>query len=512
MNPSKQEMKTLLFMLPRIWQLEGRVAGADLGLGRFQFDFEAEEDIVEVLKMEPLHFDHWVVSLVRWAPLVDPNYPSTITFWIRVLGVPIEYWADQTFREIGEDLGKVEAVDIVGGRIQVTVDGFKPLCFETEIEFGNGEETVMFFQYERLFGFCELCFSLCHDKSVCALNPVTGSGKQLLVAEVITDSLVQSYRGAVSQVARHELNQGGKVSHGSKGKSSMEAGNDVKNQNLSGNNKGALVPQPRQFASYIQFNEHRFSKAGGYGSKRLQTQGMGKTLSESQGQSSKAAVFFQPKQVRKALFSSQETHGDDAAGTAMEVGLEEDSGKGKEIGLNSVEVAGPASVENSVTVTESSLPLKSGAGLIEDGDAEFQKEVSTLMSTDEVDGDDLMDGTVLVSSSCPLDQSHDYTMEDTTSEQMADDDDVEESDHSDMVAAKAEATEADTERSQKQKGPLLLKGVSSKKRNVQLFTSPRKRNAAKGGDQGKEGNNPTSHGTVKGVPGGGKPPKPKVDK
>ncbi|CAL9218578.1 unnamed protein product, partial [Arabidopsis halleri] len=116
------------------------------------------------------------------------------------------------------------------------------------------------------------------------------------------------------------------------------------------------------------------------------------------------------------------------------------------------------------------------------------------MSTDEVDGDDLMDGTVLVSS-LPLDQSHDHTMEDTTSEQLAEDDDVEESDHSDMMAAKAEATEADTERSQKQQGPLLLKGVSSKKRNVQLFTSPRKRNAAKGGDQGKEGNNPTYHGT-----------------
>lgn len=169
MNPSKQEMKTLLFMLPRIWQLEGKVAGADLGRGRFQFDFETEEDIAAVLKMEPLHFDHWMVSLVRWTPSVDPNYPSSITFWIRVLGVPIQFWADQTFREIGEDLGKVEAVDIMGRRVQVTIDGFKPLFFEMEIEFGNGEETIMFYQYERMFGFCELCHSLCHEKSVCGL-------------------------------------------------------------------------------------------------------------------------------------------------------------------------------------------------------------------------------------------------------------------------------------------------------------------------------------------------------
>ncbi|KAL0854104.1 hypothetical protein Bca101_059256 [Brassica carinata] len=47
MNPPKQAMKMPLFMLPRIWQVEGRVVGSDLGRGRFQFAFESEEDIVE---------------------------------------------------------------------------------------------------------------------------------------------------------------------------------------------------------------------------------------------------------------------------------------------------------------------------------------------------------------------------------------------------------------------------------------------------------------------------------
>ncbi|KAG2312945.1 hypothetical protein Bca52824_024502 [Brassica carinata] len=58
MNPSKQNMKMMLFMLPRIWQVEGRVVGTDLGLGRFQFAFDQEEDIIEVLRMEPFHFDN----------------------------------------------------------------------------------------------------------------------------------------------------------------------------------------------------------------------------------------------------------------------------------------------------------------------------------------------------------------------------------------------------------------------------------------------------------------------
>ncbi|EOA18149.1 hypothetical protein CARUB_v10006615mg [Capsella rubella] len=91
MNPRKQDMKSLLFMLPRIWQLEDKVVGADLGLGRFQFDFEREEDIEEVFKMELFHFDHWMLSMVRWQPSVDLAYPSEITFWVRVLGVPLQF-------------------------------------------------------------------------------------------------------------------------------------------------------------------------------------------------------------------------------------------------------------------------------------------------------------------------------------------------------------------------------------------------------------------------------------
>lgn len=78
MNPPKQEMKSLLYHLPRIWNVEEKVVGADLGLGRFQFDFQEEDDIVEVLKREPFHFNGWMLSIVRWEPVVEDNYPSKI--------------------------------------------------------------------------------------------------------------------------------------------------------------------------------------------------------------------------------------------------------------------------------------------------------------------------------------------------------------------------------------------------------------------------------------------------
>lgn len=75
MNPSVQSMKNLLLMLPS-FGMSKKVAGVDLGLGRFQFDFDNEDDIVEMMKMKPLHFDHWMLSLVRWEPRIDVSYQS----------------------------------------------------------------------------------------------------------------------------------------------------------------------------------------------------------------------------------------------------------------------------------------------------------------------------------------------------------------------------------------------------------------------------------------------------
>ncbi|VVB17376.1 unnamed protein product [Arabis nemorensis] len=111
MNMRVQNMNNLLFILPRIWNVEDGVAGADLGMGRFQFDFDEEEDIVEVLKMEPFHFDHWMLSIVRWEPRIEAFYLSDITLWVRIMGVPLHYWAEPTFRSIGKAIGRVHLVD-----------------------------------------------------------------------------------------------------------------------------------------------------------------------------------------------------------------------------------------------------------------------------------------------------------------------------------------------------------------------------------------------------------------
>ncbi|KAL0837002.1 hypothetical protein Bca101_088892 [Brassica carinata] len=71
MNPEEQNVKFLVVTLPKIWNFEEKVVGTDLGLGRFQFDFDDEEDIETVLKMQPFHFDYWMISLK--CPLTSNN-------------------------------------------------------------------------------------------------------------------------------------------------------------------------------------------------------------------------------------------------------------------------------------------------------------------------------------------------------------------------------------------------------------------------------------------------------
>lgn len=229
MNPQEQDVTALIIMLPKIWKVEDRVAGADLGLGRFQFDFNNEEDIEEVLKMQPYHFYYWMISLVRWKPVMEKSYPTEITFWVRVLGVPLQYWAEPTFESIGGALGNVVEVDLEYGRVKVVVDGAQCLCFETSVDFCGGEfygggEELIALRYEKLFGYCSMCFSLCHDMTKCPLNMESPKGK-IEAREARTErggERAASYKGVVinGNDGRREQNNEGRAYQG-KGKGKM---------------------------------------------------------------------------------------------------------------------------------------------------------------------------------------------------------------------------------------------------------------------------------------------------
>ncbi|XP_010441213.1 PREDICTED: uncharacterized protein At4g02000-like isoform X2 [Camelina sativa] len=167
MNPEVQNVDSLVMTLPRLWKLEDRVKGMGLGSGTFRFDFE-REDLLEVMTMEPFNFNHWMVSIVRWEPIIHKDYPSAITFWVRIVGLPQDLWTDQNFRIIGDQLGTVQEVDEENAMVNMTIDSTMPLCFEMPVQFETGGEDVLVkMEYEKLSGYCDSCFSLRHDEESC---------------------------------------------------------------------------------------------------------------------------------------------------------------------------------------------------------------------------------------------------------------------------------------------------------------------------------------------------------
>ena len=111
------------------------MVGTDLGHGEFQFNFQTEEEIEAVLKLQPYHFDYWMLALARWQPRKSQLFPSEIPFWVRVRGVLMDFKTLPTFESIGGAPGRLISVDLELSRVQVVVDGFQQLCLETTVDF-----------------------------------------------------------------------------------------------------------------------------------------------------------------------------------------------------------------------------------------------------------------------------------------------------------------------------------------------------------------------------------------
>lgn len=152
---------------PRIWDVEGRVQGSDLGNGKFQFDFTNEEDLLKVLSRRPCHFNRWSFSLERWEANIREDFPNTMLFWVHVTGIPPIYKKDQTYRGIGEALGEAKTVDVDGARVQVSLNGDNPLQFERKVGFDNGDIVKVSLRYEGLHRYCFSCKRISHKERTC---------------------------------------------------------------------------------------------------------------------------------------------------------------------------------------------------------------------------------------------------------------------------------------------------------------------------------------------------------
>ncbi|KAG2281123.1 hypothetical protein Bca52824_052343 [Brassica carinata] len=120
-----------------------------------------------VLNKRPCHFNHWIFALERWEPSTSDNFPNTVPFWVKVTGVPVHYWNDQTFDEIAKALGKRLTLDATNARLQVSIDAEKPLQFERRVGFPNGDIGKVSLEYEGLSRHCFGCRRITHDIYSC---------------------------------------------------------------------------------------------------------------------------------------------------------------------------------------------------------------------------------------------------------------------------------------------------------------------------------------------------------
>ncbi|KAL0760652.1 hypothetical protein Bca101_076802 [Brassica carinata] len=168
-NPREQPISSLISSLPRKWNLKGQVVGSDLGQLCFQFRFDLEEDLVQVLHDRPFHYNHWMLILQRWEPVISPLFPSQIPFWIKLHGLPLHFWHEKMIYNIRQNLGTLDDYKITktSARICVSIDGLKPLVKSALVEFDIGEELPITLDYEDLGYHCSACNSLSHLACTC---------------------------------------------------------------------------------------------------------------------------------------------------------------------------------------------------------------------------------------------------------------------------------------------------------------------------------------------------------
>ena len=166
-NPLVQKPRAVIDFMAQVWNLEGRVVGRTLGLDKFQIKFETEQELTQVLEKGPYHYKRWMLILQRWEPTVSDQFPSNISFNVRIHGIPLHFWSEQTIRTIGKELGNYSLRDEKDAKIWVEVNGLQPLIMKMEIELPTDDITEVEFEYMKIEKHCFTCFSLLHEEIDC---------------------------------------------------------------------------------------------------------------------------------------------------------------------------------------------------------------------------------------------------------------------------------------------------------------------------------------------------------
>lgn len=112
---SSDRVYALIGFMQSVWMCEDQdhVHGVDIGRGKFHFNFTDEADLKAVLEKRPYHFDQWMHAIERWVASVRDDFPATIPFWIKIVGLLVHCCLEGPVKEIGEELDELVAWDVL---------------------------------------------------------------------------------------------------------------------------------------------------------------------------------------------------------------------------------------------------------------------------------------------------------------------------------------------------------------------------------------------------------------
>lgn len=159
--------------LMRLWNLKGKSDMLDIGVGFYIIRFELEKDYMHALMDGPWKIFDRYVAVQRWKPDFDPTTAeiSTMAVWVRLPGLPVEYFRDDIIRMILEKVGTPLKLDRTTAGVErgkfaraaVELDLSKPLVSMVWIQ--NRLQRV---EYEALHVVCFNCGSVGHREKDCA--------------------------------------------------------------------------------------------------------------------------------------------------------------------------------------------------------------------------------------------------------------------------------------------------------------------------------------------------------
>ncbi|XP_058742315.1 uncharacterized protein LOC131614777 [Vicia villosa] len=167
--------KALENQLQQMWVRKGIIRIVDLGHDYYLVCFTHEEDKNAAMSDGPWFvYDHYL-TVKEWTPDFHPENDSivNVAVWIRISGLPVEYYDPKVLQVIGNLVGRTVKVDkntmqSVRGkyaRICVEVDISKPLLAMFELK-----DKSYRVEFEGLHLLCIICGKFGHYKEGCSMK------------------------------------------------------------------------------------------------------------------------------------------------------------------------------------------------------------------------------------------------------------------------------------------------------------------------------------------------------